>query len=195
MKLLKRALAGASIMLACTVAIAVAEDAAKTEDDYSVFLSKYISEQMKAALLAPEVIAAIQAQNAANATLTEAGIDALDRQWRAEAKTFGGALVNATMSNEASAFLRGFKAASGGVIAEIFIMDNKGLNVAQTDPTSDYMQGDEDKWQKTYAVGPWRTFTDAPEEGVVQVSLTAVDADKPIGAMTVGINIDKLPRE
>ena len=186
----KRALAGAAIALAFTATSAVAD-----EDDYQVYLSKYVSERMKAALLAPEVIAAIQAQNAAHASLTEADIDALDRQWRAEAKTFGGTLVNGTMSNPASAFLRGFKAASGGVIAEIFIMDNKGLNVAQTDPTSDYMQGDEDKWLKTYAVGSWRTFTDEPEDGVVQVSVTAVDNEKPIGAMTVAINIAKLPKE
>lgn len=185
-----RALAGAAIALACMATGAAAEG-----EDYEAYLSKYISERMKAALLAPEVIAAIQAQNAAHANLTEASIDALDRQWRAEAKTFGGPLVSGTMSNSASAFLRGFKAASGGVIAEIFIMDNKGLNVAQTDPTSDYMQGDEDKWLKTYGVGAWRTFTDVPEDGVIQVSVTAVDNDKPIGAMTVGIDISKLPRE
>ena len=187
---LKRALAGAAVVLACTATGAVAD-----EDDYEVYLSKYISEQMKLALTAPEVVSAIQAQNAANANLTEAGIDALDRQWRAEAKTFGGTLVNGTLSNAASAFLRGFKAASGGVIAEIFIMDNKGLNVAQTDPTSDYMQGDEDKWLKTYGVGVWRTFTDVPEEGAVQVSMTISDNEKAIGAMTVGINIAKLPRQ
>jgi hypothetical protein len=46
------------------------------------------------------------------------------------------------------------KAAAGGVIFEIFIVDNKGLNVAQTDPTLDYMQGDEAKFQKTFLVGP-----------------------------------------
>ncbi len=55
--------------------------------------------------------------------------------------------------------------------------------------------GDEDKWQKTYAAGPCRTFTDALEEGVVQVGVTAVDADKATGAMTISINVDKLPRE
>ena len=33
------------------------------------------------------------------------------------------------MGNELSAWLRGVKAASGGVIAEIFVMDNVDLNV------------------------------------------------------------------
>ena len=42
------------------------------------------------------------------------------------------------MFNATSQFLKGFKTAANGPIVEIFIMDNKGLNVAQTDPTSDY---------------------------------------------------------
>jgi len=185
----KQALAGAAV-LACLATAAMADD-----DDYQAYLNKYVSESVKAAVQAPEVIAAIQAQNVAHSTLTEADIDALDRQWRAERKTFGGSLVDSTLSNTVSAFLRGFKAASGGVIEEIFIMDNKGLNVGATDPTGDYMQGDEDKWLKTFAAGPWMGFTDQPEDGVVQVSVTVVDNDKAIGALTVGINIAKLPKK
>ena len=76
-------------------------------------------------------------------------------------------------------------------------MDNKGLNVAQTDPTSDYMQGDEDKWQKTFSAGPWTTFIDKPEEAdgkkTVQVSTTLMDNDVAIGAMTVSLDLDKVP--
>lgn len=194
MKRRMKALASAGAILAAMTATAAAD-----EEDYQAYLNKYVSEYVKAALQAPEVIAAIQAQNVAHANLTEADIAALDRQWRAERKTYGGALVDSTMSSPASAFLRGFKAASGGVISEIFIMDNKGLNAGQTDPTGDYMQGDEDKWLKTFALGPWMGFTDAPEEedGVktVQVSMSVVDNDKAIGALTVGINIAKLPKD
>jgi hypothetical protein len=76
-------------------------------------------------------------------------------------------------------------------------MDNRGLNIAQTDPTSDYMQADEDKWQKTFGAGPWITFFDKPEEvegkKTVQVSITLVDNDVAIGAMTVTLDLDKVP--
>ena len=53
----------------------------------------------------------------------------LTNGWRKERALGGGSLVSSIMGNELSAWLRGVKAASGGVIAEIFVMDNVDLNV------------------------------------------------------------------
>jgi hypothetical protein len=173
--------------------------ASAAEDDWKTWVNKYMSDVVKLAANAPEVIAAVQEQNAANAGITPNQIEALDRQWRAEQKVKGGPLSNAKMFNPTSEFLKGFKTATNGPIVEIFIMDNKGLNVAQTDPTSDYMQGDEDKWQKTFGAGPWITFIDKPEEEdgkkTVQVSTTLVDNDVAIGAMTVTLDLAKVPTQ
>lgn len=101
------------------------------------------------------------------------------------------------MGNELSAFLRGIKAASGGVITEIFVMDNAGLNVGQTNGTGDLMQGDEAKWQKTYQVSANAVFIDAVEEedgiNISQVSLTVARPNSArLGAITIGINVDAL---
>jgi len=101
------------------------------------------------------------------------------------------------MGNELSAFLRGIKAASGGVITEIFVMDNVGLNVDQTNGTGDFMQGDEAKWQKTYPVSAKAVFIDAVEEdGGVNVSQTSLTVARSngarLGAVTIGINVDAL---
>ncbi len=101
------------------------------------------------------------------------------------------------MGNELSAFLRGIKATSGGVITEIFIMDNVGLNVGQTNGTGDLMQGDEAKWQKTYPVSAHAVFIDEVEEdggvNVSQTSLTVARANGfRLGAITIGINVDAL---
>jgi hypothetical protein len=179
------------------VAATTSLSASAAEDDWKTYVNKYMSEVVKLAANAPEVIAAVQEQNAANAGITPDQIEAIDRQWRAERKVNGGPLSNAKMFNPTSQFLKGFKTAANGPIVEIFIMDNKGLNVAQTDPTSDYMQGDEDKWQKTFGAGPWLTFIDKPEEEegkkTVQVSTTLVDNDVAIGAMTVTLDLDKVP--
>jgi hypothetical protein len=168
------------------------------EDDWQAYLNKYMSEVVKLAANAPEVVAAIHEQNAAHGGLSPEQIEALDRQWRAERKVNGGPLTNSKIFSPTSQFLKGFKTAANGPIVEIFIMDNKGLNVAQTDPTSDYMQGDEDKWQRTAGAGPWRTFIDEPEEmngkKVVQASTTIVDNDVAIGAMTVTIDLGMLPK-
>ncbi len=102
----------------------------------------------------PAVIDAINAQNAKYASLSQADIDKMDKTWRAEVKAGGGPLSSGILANALSAFLKKVKEDSAGLYTEIFVMDNKGLNVGQSDVTSDYWQGDEAKWQKTYSVGP-----------------------------------------
>ena len=97
--------------------------------------------------------------------------------------------------------LKSKKDEAGGLFSEIFIMDAKGLNVGQSDVTSDYMQGDEAKWQNTYAAGPDAVFIDEVEfddssqQFQSQANLTIVDpaTGKPIGAITVGVNVEQLP--
>ncbi len=105
------------------------------------------------------------------------------------------------MNNALSTFLTAKKAALGPAILEFFVFDNKGLNVGETDLTTDYVQGDEAKYWKTYGEGPDAMFVDdvGPDGGlpdVCQVSLTIKDpaTGKAIGAMTIGIDTDHLPK-
>lgn len=146
----------------------------------------------------PAVISAIKAQNVAHAGLSEADIDVLDKKWRAEKKAGGGDMMSGVLGNALSAFLKGKKDASGGLITEMFVMDNKGMNVGQSDATSDYMQGDEGKWQKTYSVGPDAMFVDEVEfddssqSFQSQVSGTISDGGAAIGAITIGLNVENL---
>ena len=82
--------------------------------------------------------------------------------------------------------------------AEIFVMDNQGANVCQTDKTSDYWQGDEAKFQKSFNGGNGAVFVDEVEFDdstqayISQVSVPVMDGGKAIGAITFGIDIDKL---
>jgi len=148
----------------------------------------------------PVVIEAIKAQNEKNANLTQAEIDALDKQWRAETKAAAKPLIAATMANKLSEFLKKKEAETKGLVTEIFVMDNKGLNVGQSDVTSDYWQGDEAKWQKTFLVGPAAIFVDKVEKDEstqkfqTQVSISVIDtASKAvIGAVTVGLDVETL---
>ena len=146
------------------------------------------------------VVAAIAAQNEANAGLTQAEIDALDQKWRAGVDGGDTTLIDTVVGNSLSDFLRGKQMASNGVITEIFVMDSKGLNVGQSDVTSDYWQGDEGKWKKTYGSGDAAAiFVDEAEKDEStqmlqsQVSMTIADASgAPIGAITIGINLNEL---
>lgn len=189
MKFLKMA---AGAILAMTLLGGVAN-----ANDFEPFLKDYLDGA--GWIQDPTVIAAVEAQNAANAGLSQGDVDALDQQWRAEKDSGSGPLIKEVLGNDLSAWLKQVKADSNGLIAEVFVMDNKGLNVGQSDPTSDYWQGDEAKFQETYGVGPNGIlideveFDDSSESFISQISKSIVDsAGNVIGAITIGINVEAL---
>lgn len=144
------------------------------------------------------VVDAVRAQNAKNAAITESEIDVRDKQWRAETKSGSGPLIDATLNNALSAYLKKVKEDGQGLYTEIFVMDNKGLNVGQSDVTSDYWQGDEAKWQKTFKIGAEAVHVSEVEQDEstqafqAQVSMPIVDGGEVIGAVTVGVNVDAI---
>ncbi len=146
------------------------------------------------------VISAIKAQNAKHAGLSQSDIDNMDKDWRSQTDAGSKPMIDAVLSNALSKFLRQQKDSTQGLVTEVFVMDNRGLNVGQSDVTSDYWQGDEAKWQKTYSAGPDAIFVDEVEMDEStqtfqsQVSISIVDpaTGEVIGAITVGINVDAL---
>jgi hypothetical protein len=74
------------------------------------------------------------------------------------------------------------------------------LNVAQATMTSDYWQGDEDKFTKSFGVGPDAIdISDVEQDESTQVfesqvSITVTDpaTGTPIGSITAGIDVGKL---
>ncbi|WP_417319101.1 PDC sensor domain-containing protein [Emcibacter sp.] len=178
-------------MIAFTGTIATAqEDGARA----------HVKEKAMAWINNPTLISGIKAQNAQNASLGQADIDAKDQAWRAEVKNGGGAMTSAVLANDSSGYLKKIRDASQGLYTEIFAMDNKGLNVGQSDLTSDYWQGDEAKWQKTYQAGSGAIhvseveFDESSQTYQVQVSVAISDPDsgEVIGAITIGMNAEML---
>lgn len=148
----------------------------------------------------PAILSAVAAQNAHTADYDAATIEAMDQTWRAEVGTGASELVDGVLMNPASDLLRARVAESGGMMTEVFVMDAQGLNVAASQATSDYWQGDEDKYQQTYSVGSGAVhvseieFDESSQTYQVQVSITLSDPDTgaPIGAMTIGIDAEAL---
>ena len=167
---------------------------------YRVPLEAYAKDELSNWLAEPDLIAAIIAQNADHASLTEDAVIALDQQWRAEAGNNGGPLISKLLSAPVSNWLLAQQEATAGFVTEVFVMDNKGLNVAQSAQTSDYWQGDEAKWQETYSVGPDALhiseveFDDSTGFYQSQASLPITDPSTGdvIGAITFGINVQNL---
>lgn len=148
----------------------------------------------------PRVVNAIRDQNARHAGLNQSDIDALDRQWRSETSASTRPLIERTLETELSRFLAWARNEQHGIVTEVFIMDNRGLNVGQSDVTSDYWQGDEAKWKETFLVGPDAMLIDGIEldESTQtfqsQLSMPIVDPDsgEVIGAITVGIDVEAI---
>lgn len=177
----------ATIAAALLAAPAMASDPQATAAD---FVRRTVGD----VLHSPQVIEAIRAQNERHAALTEAEVIELDNRWRAGDE----ALIDGALHNDLSKFLAELVAQHQGAFSEIFVMDNKGLNVGQSSRTSDYWQGDEAKWKETYLVGPDATHVSEIEEDEstqtfqVQVSLPIVDGGHPIGAITLGVDVEHL---
>lgn len=164
-------------------------------------IRQLIESKFKVWMSDPIIIEAIRAQNKAHSDLTQADIDGLDKKWRAETSSASKPMINELLGRPASKKLLAHKNEGEGLFTEIFVMDNRGLNVAQSDATSDYWQGDEAKWKKTFLAGPRAVFIDDVEfdestqtyQSQVSLSVPDPDTGEVIGAVTIGVNLELLP--
>ncbi|WP_040607475.1 hypothetical protein [Oceanicola sp. S124] len=167
---------------------------------YETSMRDYLESEVLIWAFDPVVIDAIRSQNERLGQLPQERIDALDQEWRAQVGTGTQPLVDEVLSHPASDFLRQRAHDTAGAISEIFLMDANGLNVAATGATSDYWQGDEEKFTETFAVGPGAVhvgdveFDESVQAYLGQISVSIMDPDtrEVIGAVTVGLNADML---
>jgi hypothetical protein len=160
-------------------------------------MKSYVETEVRSRLADPIIVTAVSEANTANAALSPDDIQTLDGQWRAEVGK-DSTLIKAVAQNPTSAILRDLVMASGGKVTEVILMDAQGLNVAVSDVTSDYWQGDEDKYTQTYAVGPRAVhvseveFDESSQTYQAQVSFTITDpaSGTAIGAATIGLNAE-----
>lgn len=141
----------------------------------------------------PAIVKAVKAENAKGQSLDQ--IKAKDQQWRSTAGVAD--FMAAIMESECGRYLRSIQDGSP-YFSEIFVMDNQGANVAMTDKTSDFWQGDEAKFKKSFNGGSGSVFVDevkfddSSQAYLVQVSVPVLEGSQAIGAITFGIDIDKV---
>lgn len=169
-------------------------------NDYEPALRELAASKIKDLMNNPAVVAAIKAQNEKNAGLSQADIDSLDKTWRAEVGGSATPTIDPVLTGPVADMLRAAAEESEGLFTEIFLMDNHGLNVAASDTTSDYWQGDEDKWQQTFGVGGDAVHISEVEldestqsyQSQVSVSVVDPETNQPIGAATFGVSVEML---
>ncbi len=171
--------------LALTSLVASAEEAPDS--------AKQLAERLRAWGENPILVSAVKVQNAENLTLDT--IKARDEIW---IKTSGvDDFMKALMENPAAKELSRLEM-SEPYYFELFLMDNQGANVAMTNKTSDYWQGDEAKFTKSFNNGQGAVhigsvkFDESAQAYLVQVSVPVMEGAQAIGAITIGINIDVL---
>ncbi|WP_445679755.1 hypothetical protein [Radicibacter daui] len=191
--LLASALASASLP-------ALHSAAAAQQNKYDTVIRAFAENTVRQWIADPRIIAALREQNAHNRHITRMAIDTLDAQWRAELTSTSHPLIDTVLAKPASRLLLADEKTTDGLVTEIILMDEHGLNVAQSDVTTDYWQGDEAKWQKSFGAGAGAIFIDRPERDEStqtfqsQLSMTVSDPDtgRAIGAITVGISIERM---
>ena len=169
-------------------------------DEYAPAMQSYFETEIAGWVQDPVLIEAVRSQNMRTRTYTQAEIDALDAAWRAEIGQSEQPTIAPVMNNAAANFLRDRVAATGGAITEIFVLDAKGLNVAASDTTSDFWQGDEAKFTETFPNGPGAVHMGDVEldessqrfQGQISMTLTDPKTGVAIGAITVGVDAQAL---
>ena len=159
-------------------------------------MSQYIYNDLMSWVNDARIVAAVTEQNQRTQELSESDVLAQDNLWRAEVGSGTSPMIDAVVNAPLADFLRQHLSTSGGRITEVIVMDHKGLNVAASDVTSDYWQGDEAKYQETFLKGSGAVFIDAIEldqstqkyQGQVSFSITDPASGNVIGAITVGLD-------
>ena len=138
----------------------------------------------------PELRKAVAAKNAEGES--QQAIEARDREW-----THNPAAPRrkALTGSRCAARLRELMAADP-LVVEGILMDQHGANVCVSRETSDYWQGDEDKWKKPFVEGR-AAFVDEPAFDAssatyaVQLSVPVSENGKRIGALTLTMKVRK----
>jgi len=142
----------------------------------------------------PALVKAVEEQNSKKMTLAD--IQAVDKKWIAaeEEMPLQKELLNNACAKELVKLSEKLKA-----VKEAFVTDNQGANVCMNNLTSDYWQGDEPKWQKSFKEGKGGVdagkvnFDKSANASLQQISLPILGkGGKVIGAITIGLAVDQL---
>lgn len=190
---------------ACATAFSLISANAWAMEDQLNKVNTYAQGELSEWAQHPFIIEAVRKQNEENASLSFEHIISLDNAWRASKTPGSNEALTLRLNNKTAAFLLGLQTASHFAITEVFVVDNRGLNVAQSAPTSDFWQGDENKWLYPFYhdpevdTGPVYDISDIDYDastGTVQVqaSLPIKDPETgdTIGTITFGFDLGKL---
>ncbi len=142
----------------------------------------------------PNIVRAVEQQNAERLPLTE--IKQRDEDWKGAGDNMIPLIRETTQNGVAQYFQR--RVENNPAIDEVFLTDNQGANVAAYPPTSDYWQGDEEKWTASFNngdgvvfIGPLE-YDNSTRKTQVQISAPVYANNQTIGVLVLGVSVDYL---
>lgn len=141
--------------------------------------------------LNPALIQAVRRQNAERLAIDK--IKQRDDDWKATKNLTP--LKRSLQENGAGKMLKRYVSRNPS-LNEAFLTDNQGANVAAFPATSDYWQGDEEKWTTSFNKGAGRLILGPVEHDestntlAVQVSAPLFHQGETIGVLIVGVTFD-----
>lgn len=148
----------------------------------------------------PKLESLLKERNLVTRRFTKQEITERDKKWR-EAFAKDDFSYSIDMVNqELSAHLREIKKQSQDMITEIIITDARGLNFAISDMTSDYWQGDEEKFTEVFSK-PATTmhfgeinYDESSKRFQLHLSVPLYTEEKfePLGVMVFGVDVEKV---
>lgn len=141
----------------------------------------------------PVIVRAVRAQN--NEQLSMDVIQQRDAEWRSAQQE--NALQRSLARSRPSQVLETLVERNPD-FNEAFATDNQGANVAMYPVTSDYWQGDEEKWINSFNDGDGKLWVggvevdDSTGTAAVQVSVPILDSGETIGVLIIGITQEYL---
>jgi hypothetical protein len=177
---------------AAALTVAVAGTAAAQDKTVPRSLVKFAQATLAGYGQDAQLVALVENSNASPQDVAK--LRALDVRW--QKKDNMESFVNALMASPASARL----AKIIGVhryVPEAFIMDAQGTIIGETNRTSTYWKGEQEKFTAAYAGGSgaiWYgtlAFDESTSTNSVQISVPVTRGGQAIGAITFTVNVDE----
>lgn len=141
------------------------------------------------------LLQAIREQNREERSLDD--IKKIDDEWKAGSSP----LIKELQENKAGSFLKNIIIQQADVYSEAFLTDAQGANVAAFPATSDYWQGDEEKFTASFNGGEGKVFIgpmemdESTNAHAVQISVPMEYNDEAIGVLVIGVKVSVLEAE
>ncbi len=144
----------------------------------------------------PIVVQAVREANANARSRDE--IDAINRDW--EESTGVTPFMRTLIDHPAARRLKELRTSSPE-IQEAFLTDALGANVAITNKTSDFYQGDEVQYAEAFNQGKGGvhigelSLDESIHSYSIHVGVPVLDQGKPVGVLLAAVNVEKLKRK